>query len=273
MRKKLLKILSKVIKTEQDIVEVLKNASERNVIKPKIYTIQERIIKIAKRHIGDIMVPRIDMVVARENDPLVKVIEDYKHHGFTKIPVIRERTDNVIGMLYIKEIIKHLDQLEKLRAKDLMRGVHFFPDTKPVLETLEEFQKERLSIGIVVDEYGSVVGLVTLEDLLEEIVGEIWEEFDREEKLYEIKPDGSVVLVTKIELEEASKLLNIPFKNEGVSTLGGFIMRHLDKVPVPGESFTIGNMEFKVIEGTPQRVKKVIVRVKKTAENSGAEKA
>ncbi len=195
----------------------------------------------------------------------------FRKTGFSKMPVIRDRVDHITGILHIKELLRHLGKSDVKTVKDIALNPSFFPENKNVLETLQEFQKRRLSIGIVVDEFGSVLGLITLEDLLEEIVGEIWEEFDRMETLYEVQPDGSILFQTKIELEEASEVLGVPLDGGEVATLGGWIMAHLNRVPSEGETFEIQGLEFTVVEATPQRLKRVLVRRLPGAASHGKE--
>ncbi len=260
--KKLIRRLQGRVDSIEDLAEILRRAHRDGIISPDLYAINERIFQIADKTVDEVMVPRVDMVAVSQDMPAKEVIEIYKKWGFSKIPVYRKRLDDVVGILYIKELIKHLAEIERLKAGNLAIKPYFIPDSKKVLDTLREFQKRRISIALVVDEFGSVVGLVTLEDLLEEIVGEIWEEFDREEFLYREQEDGSILFNTKIELEEASKLLGKELKVEDVHTLGGFILTKLDKVPKIGEKFTIDGIEFEVVDATQQRLKKVRARLR-----------
>ena len=177
--------------------------------------------------------------------------------------MIRERTDNVVGILYIKELLKHLDELKNLKAQDLAKPAHYIPYSKKVLDTLKEMQTKRISIAIVVDEFGSVAGLVTLEDILEEIVGEIYEEFDKEEVLVKEIEDGVFIVNAKIDLHEASVKFGVELESEEVNTLGGFIIENLERVPEVGEKFTIGPIEVEVLDATQQRIKELKVTILK----------
>lgn len=264
--KRLIDRLKGKISSPEDLLELVEEAKEYGVLSPNLSSLIERIIKIREKKVEEVMVPRVDMVTVKEETPLSEVIKLYKTHGFSKIPVIRERVDNVIGIFYIKELIKHLDEIEKLKVKNLAIKPYFIPDSKNVLDALRELQGKRISIAIVVDEFGSVVGLVTLEDLLEEIVGEIWEEFDREEIMVVELEDGSYLFNTKIELEEASKYLGVELQSEEVHTLGGYILEKLDRVPHVGEKFSINGIEFEVVEATQQRLKKVKARLLRSKE-------
>ncbi len=250
----------------QDLTEEIREALRNEILSPIAYSLFERILQIQDKTLGEILVPRVDMVVVKAAWPLQKVVEVYLEHGYSKMPVIEKRMDQVVGVVHIKEVLRYLDQLDTKTARDIALPPRFFPENKTVLETLEEFKRLRVSLGLVVDEHGTVVGLVTLEDLLEEIVGEIWEEYDREEKLYEVRSDGTLLLNTKLEIQKAAQLLGIsvpePENGNRISTLGGLLMASLDHVPAPGETVEVQGIQFTVVEATPQRVQWVLARPK-----------
>ncbi len=244
-----------------EIEEILAKAHENGVLPSYVYALYEQILKIADKTVEEVMVPRVDMVTLRENMSAMEVIGVYKKHGYSKMPVFRESGEGVIGILYIKELIRNIERIDSLKAKDLAIRPYYIPDSKRVLDALREFQKRRVSIALVVDEFGSVLGLITLEDLLEEIVGEIFEEFDVEEVQYQQLDDGSYIINTRIDLEEASKILGVPLESEDVHTLAGYLMEKLERVPLKGEKFEINGVAFEVVEGSQQRVKKVKAKV------------
>ena len=242
---------------KDDLIEYLKEAVNSKILCQDAYGIFIKVLKSQHKTVGEIMVPRVDMVTIKEDATFNEALEIFRKTGFSKIPVIRDRVDNVVGILHIKELVKNWDKFNGTQVKQIALKPVFIPEMRKVLDALQEFRTKRLSIGIVVDQYGSVVGMVTLEDLLEEIVGEIWEEFDKEEKLYQKHPDGSLTFLAKIELEEASKALGVQLEGEDVASLGGLIISSLDRVPKPGETVTINGVEFKILEASPQRIIKV----------------
>lgn len=245
---------------KEDLLEYLKGAVDSDILCQDAFGIFVKVLKSQHKTVGEIMVPRVDMVTIREDATFSEALELFRKTGYSKIPVIKDRVDNVVGILHIKELVKNWDKLNGLPVKQIALKPSFIPAMRKVLDALQEFRTKRLSIGIIVDQYGSVVGMVTLEDLLEEIVGEIWEEFDKEEKLYQTHPDGSLTFMAKIELEEASKALGVPLEGEDVASLGGLIISSLDRVPKPGETVTINGVEFKILEASPQRIIKVKAR-------------
>lgn len=259
--KKFINRLRGKIESHEELLEILRRAHAERVITSYLYAFNEQIIRIADKTVDEVMVPRVDMVTLKEELPVSQAISIYQKYGYSKMPVVRKRIDDVVGIFHIKELIKNIDRIKELKVKDLAIKSYFIPDSKKVLDALREFQRRRVSIAIVVDEFGSVVGLVTLEDLLEEIVGEIWEEFDREEVLVREVENGSYIFNTKIELDEAEKYLGRELEAKDVHTLGGFILERLDKVPQPGEEFVIDGIKFEVMEATQQRLKKVKAKV------------
>ncbi len=257
------------IKDREELKQFIERAAGNGVVPAHLISIVERLIDIADKQVEEVMVPRTDMVSVKADMSLRDAVEIYKKHGFSKLPVTRERIDNVVGILHMKEVLKHLEKIETSSVSELMVRPEFVPENKKVLDTLRFFQTKRISIALVVDEFGSVTGLVTLEDLIEEIVGEIWEEFDREEVLYVIQDDGSVVFKARIELETASKVLGVELESEEVNTLGGYILEKLDRVPKNGEKFVIDGVEFEILDATKQRLNKIKARVIKGGENEG----
>ncbi len=253
------------IKDVEDVKEIIGGAREHDILSENMYQLIERLLDIEDREVGEIMVPRVDIIAIEEDETLKEAAGLYKKFGYSKIPVVGTHGDTYKGIFYIKELIRYLDEIDTKKVKELVKPPHFVPESKNVIDALKEFQKERISIGLVVDEFGSVVGLVTLEDLLEEIVGEIYEEFDKEEVLYEEESQNSIVFNAKIELEQASKILmdrgfiEEPLEGEDVATLAGFIMETYDKLPEKGERFDYKGITFEIVDATRQRLKKIRV--------------
>ncbi|MGB9824597.1 MAG: hemolysin family protein [Candidatus Hydrothermia bacterium] len=265
IKKLVKKALGKTLEP-QDLLDFFEKVKEENALPESVSDLILSILELSDRQVEEIMVPRIDMVVISTDATLDEAVKIYRKKGFSKLPVIRERTDNVIGILYIKELLKHLHELKELKAQDLAKPAHYVPYSKKVLDTLKEMQKKRISIAIVVDEFGSVAGLVTLEDILEEIVGEIYEEFDKEEVLVRHVDEDTYIVNAKIDLYEASEKLGVDLESEEVNTLGGYIIENLERVPQVGEKFVVGPIEVEVLDATQQRIKEVKVRVIKEKE-------
>lgn len=261
----MIKFFNKIFKKEDDI-KLIEKTLFKLYKRKKISELESefimKILKAKEKIVGEILIPRVDMVYLRENMTLKEAIEIFKREGFSRMPVFGEREDEIIGILYIKDILKNVDNLN-LKVKEIVQEPHFIPEYKKLFDAFSYMQKNRISIAIVVDEFGNIIGLITMEDLLEEIVGEIHDEFDKPETLYKILSDGSYIFHSKISIKEAQKLMNVSLEEKDVFSLGGFIISFLKRVPQKGEKFLYKNLEFEIIEGMPQRIK--FVRVRKIA--------
>jgi CBS domain containing-hemolysin-like protein len=183
--------------------------------------------------------------------------------GFSRIPVYEESIDNIIGVLYTKDMLRQLrDQHDRLPIRDLVRAAYFVPETKKLDDLLREIRQKRVHMVIVVDEYGSVAGLVTIEDLVEEIVGDIQDEYDREELLYEQINENEYVFDAKISIDEFNELMDADLGDEDYDTLGGFLYAQLDKIPNVGDTSAYKDLTFTVLSTRGRRITKVRVERK-----------
>lgn len=252
----------KIRKTE-DLEKLLADATRGGILSAHMKELLSSILEAKETTVEEIMVPRVDAVTARASQTLREVVEEYKKHGYSKIPVLTDEGEEVVGVLHVREVIKFLDRLDQTSAGELAIKAIFVPQTQLALDTLRLFQREKSSIALVVDEYGSLVGLVTIEDILEEIVGDIWEEYDKEEFTYKTLPDGSWLMSARMDLEEASEVLGINLSSEETLSLGGFVIERLGYVPRKGEKVEEKGLLIEVIDATPQRVK--LLKVTRTS--------
>jgi putative hemolysin len=232
------------------------------------------IVEFGETTVREVMVPRIDMVCLRSDTGLDEAIEVIQREGHSRVPIYRERVDNVIGVLYAKDLIPHLQRGESLDSLDqLARLPYFVPEGKKIDELLREFQTGRIHMAIVVDEYGGTAGLVTLEDILEEIVGEIQDEFDSEAPLHRRTDDGGWVIDSQVLLEDANALLGeeILPTEEDYETLGGFIYELAGEVPRASASFDHLGWRFTVM--TMKRHRIGLVKVDRLEAASDDERA
>ncbi|MEO0140507.1 MAG: hemolysin family protein [candidate division WOR-3 bacterium] len=258
-----MRMFGRRIKGTEDIERLLAEATKRGILSSHMQELLVSILEAKETTVEEIMVPRVDAETARASQTLREVVEEYKEHGYSKIPVLTDEGEEVVGVLHIKEVIKFLDKLDEMRAGDLAIKPLFVPHAQLALDTLRLFQREKASIALVVDEYGSLVGLVTTEDILEEIVGDIWEEYDREEFTYRTLPDGSWLISARLDLEEASEIIGMNLSSEEALSLGGFVIERLGHVPKKGEKVELENLRIEVVDATPQRVK--LLKVTKTS--------
>lgn len=208
----------------------------------------------------EVMVPRIDIVALDADTAFDTALLEVVKAGHSRVPVYRDSIDDIIGVLYAKDMLRALSDNTKPTVGQLVRTVAFTPESKPVNELLQELQKSRVHMSIVVDEFGGTAGLVTIEDILEEIVGEIQDEFDAEEPESVPLPDGmGHVLDAGMNIDDVNDLLHTQLRNDSGDTLGGFIYDQLGKVPVPGDTVRHDGLILEVLGVRDRRILKVKV--------------
>ncbi|MCB0262341.1 MAG: HlyC/CorC family transporter [Calditrichaeota bacterium] len=218
------------------------------------------IFEFGETTVREIMVPRTDMVCVEVNATLDEVLEDIKDNLLSRIPVFEGRIDNVIGILYVKDLLPLLkkNRSDSFNLRTIVREAYFVPEQKMIDDLLRHFQKERIHMALVVDEYGGISGLVTLEDVIEEIVGEIQDEYDEEEPLITPVNDETYIVDGRLNLEELNDELhlNLPTE-EGVETISGFILNLIGALPQENETIKYNGHEFTVEMIDRNRILKV----------------
>lgn len=210
--------------------------------------------------VREVMTPRPDIVAIRAEATIDDARAFFREQQYSRVPVYREHLDNVVGFAFVKDLITRAGEPGLRLVTDLMRPAYFVPETKRVPELLKEFQQQQVQSAIVVDEYGGTAGLVTIEDLLEEIVGEIRDEYDVETEPVVDEGNGSFVFSGKVGVGELAERLGLDVAREGFETVGGFLLSHLGRVPAVGETFEIEDMTIEVLEAERRRVHRIRVR-------------
>ena len=207
----------------------------------------------------EVMVPRMDMVCVEKNTPIEKVLSLVKEKGHSRIPVYDGNIDNIVSILFVKDLLPYMKGKKKIpELLDLGRPVYFVPESKMLYDLLREFQRDRIHMAIVVDEYGGTAGLVTLEDVIEEIVGEIHDEYDKEKPLIRQLDENTWIADGKIDIEDLNEALGIDFPTEeDYESLGGFIFSLLGRIPNEKEEIRYQNILLIVEKIQRQRIKKV----------------
>ncbi|MCQ2228052.1 MAG: gliding motility-associated protein GldE [Bacteroidales bacterium] len=223
--------------------------------------ILDGIVKFTGLSVSDIMTPRMDVVSLDRSDDFSKVLKTAIESGYSRIPVHDEREDDIVGILYVKDILPHLNKVHFAWDK-LLRKAFYVPETKMINDLLQEFQTSRMHMAIVVDEYGGMSGIVTMEDIIEEIVGDINDELDEEEKMWQKMPDGSVVFEAKISLNDFFKVIGSDGeefeKSRGeAETLAGFLLEVNGLIPRKGDKVKFGSYEFEVMQADARKIVKV----------------
>lgn len=217
------------------------------------------IFQLGETRAREIMVPRIDMLTLEVNTPLQQAIDAFITSGHSRVPVYEETIENILGVLYAKDLLRGWSegsQIDTLRP--LLRPAYFVPEAKRVDELLAEMQSRRIHIAIVVDEYGGVAGIVTLEDIVEEILGEIQDEYDQgEESPFQVLENGDHMFLGRVDLDDFNEEMHSDLSKEDAETLGGYIYNRLGRVPVAGEQVRKGDLLLTVEQVSARRIRKV----------------
>ncbi len=227
--------------------------------KPEEKAMFEEIINFSNRTASEIMTPRIDMLAVAIEWDFKKILSVILESGYSRIPVYENSQDNIKGILYIKDLLPHKDKGEDFQWQSLMRKAFFVPENKPLDDLLEELRSNKVHISIVVDEYGGTSGVVTMEDILEEIVGDISDEYDTEELPYELLPDGSYLFEAKTPIGDVCRLLDIDSDELGkcveeVDTLGGLFLEIKQDLPRLNARVMAGKWQMRVKEISKFRI-------------------
>jgi putative hemolysin len=223
------------------------------------------IFEFGETLVKEIMVPRTDMKMIEIGASLKDITEEIKEWGFSRYPVFRENRDNIVGLLYAKDLISFVrGDKSDFDLNNILRPAYFVPENKEISDLLKEFQRDKVHLAVVVDEYGGTAGLITLEDILEEIVGEIQDEYDQEAPQYTHDSSGAIEANAKMSIEDVNELLgsNLLPTDRDFETLGGFIYDLTGHIPVLGESSDYGQFRFTVSEVERQRIKRIRIEKK-----------
>ena len=209
--------------------------------------------------VREVMVPRTDMVAIPNNSTVAQALEEIVRAGYSRIPIYEGDTDNIVGVLYAKDLLRTMEASNGRKVSDLSRTPLFVPEQKKVAELLRSMQEERVHMAIVVDEYGGTAGLVTIEDLIEEIVGEIVDEYDQEEPLVEPIDDRTIRVDAKMPIDEVNELLQVELPHEEWDTVGGLVFGLTGRVPAVGETVRYDSLQFRTERVTGRRIQKVVI--------------
>jgi CBS domain containing-hemolysin-like protein len=225
------------------------------------------VIELEFTAVREIMVPRTDILGVEANASLEDAVALMVERGFSRLPVHEENLDKIVGIVHGKEVMKYLAKKTETQPalRDIVRPAYFVPESKKVHDLLSEMRRNQLSIAIVVDEYGGTAGLVTVEDVLEEIVGEIRDEFDVEEQPVQPVTEEEVIVDARVPIDDLSEMFDIQLKKHDFDSIGGLIINELGRIPSVGDNVRVNGINLKVLSVAGRRIKKV--RVTKLAEH------
>jgi len=251
--------------TEDEIRSLVETGQAQGVLQEREQRMITSIFAISEKPVHEVMVPRTDIVAIDVDTPAAEILKDITKVGHSRIPVFEGSPDNIIGILYVKDLFRRLARGEKdVQIRPYLRPAQFVPESKKIDQLLRDMQKEKVHIAIVVDEYGGTSGLVTIEDLVEEIVGEIRDEYDVEQEMVLPVSETEALMDARVPFEEVREAfaLDLP-SSENYDTLGGFIVAQLGRFPRAGEAVEAGGARFVVETVEGRRIRRVRV-VKKT---------
>lgn len=260
---------TKAVITKDELTELTEVSHEQGAIEEEEHEIITSLVEFKSVLVGEIMTPRVDINAVPINSSFDDVINKIKNTGHSRVPVYKDDLDNITGIIYAKDLLPFMKD-EKLRAdlnlSKIARKAIFAPKTKRISDMLYEFQEKKMHIAIVVDEYGGTEGLVTLEDIIEEVVGEIWDEYDKEESAVKEIAENKFIVLGKAAIDELNEAIGeqVLQENEAYETVGGFILNNAGEIPVAGYQFEENGYVFTVKEIANKRIKRVSVeKIKK----------
>ena len=240
----------------EQLIELLHTAHERNLLDADALSMIEGVLQVSELHARDIMIPRSQMDVIDINESPDKFVPLVIQTAHSRFPVTSGNKDDIIGILLAKDLLRYYAGEEEFNVREMLRPAVFIPESKPLNVLLKEFRKNRNHIAIVVDEYGGVAGLVTIEDVLEQIVGDIEDEYDFDEVEDNIIQDktGQYRVKAMTEIEDFNDKFGTMFSDEEFDTIGGLVLKHFGRVPQRGEQVLMDGLTFTVLRADSRRV-------------------
>ncbi len=261
--------------SEEDLRGLVDLLEQRQVIQPDERAMIHSVFELGDTIVREVMVPRTDMVFVERGKTLRQALSLALRSGFSRIPVIGENEDDIVGTAYLKDIVtrsyEHREGESVEKVDSIMRPATFVPESKPIDALLREMQARQIHLAIVIDEYGGTAGLVTIEDILEEIVGEIADEYDKEQPPVEWLGEGRARVTARLPVEELAEVFGVRIEAEDVETVGGLLAQRLGRVPIAGSVATVAGLRLTAesLAGRRNRIGTVTVERAASAGNGG----
>jgi CBS domain containing-hemolysin-like protein len=255
--------------TETELRELVDLAEASSVIESGERRMIHSVFDLGDTIAREVMVPRNDVVYVERHKNLRQTMSLFLRSGFSRVPVIGENLDDILGFAYLKDVVRRDFEAPEVeftqRVEEVMRPAIYVPDSKPVDALLSEMQAMRQHVVVVVDEYGGTAGLITIEDVLEEIVGEITDEYDEEEIEVEVLDDGAARVSSRYPIDDLDEIFGFDVEEEDVDSVGGLMAKHLGRVPIPGSSVEAHGLRFEAEDVAGRRNKVGTVLIRRTA--------
>lgn len=245
-------------RSEEELQDLIDASEQKGIIDEEEGDMLQSILELDETIVREVMVPRTDMVCVDAEEPFSNILDAILKSGHSRIPVYKENNDNIIGLIYAKDLLRFWGQpLDKIRLEEVLRSPYLVPESKLVSDLLQEFRETRVHIAIIIDEYGGTSGLVTIEDLIEEIVGEIRDEYDLEDEWLVEEASGSVLIDGRLNIEEFEEHFDVEVEREKFDTVGGYVVEYLGRVPSAGESVLIDSLEIHIVAGDQRAIRQL----------------
>lgn len=252
-------------KSDFSIEKLILTAKEEGDLKSDEVAMLLNVLRLGRKTVSEIMIPRTDIVCAEIGETVNHIIEEIISSGHSRIPIYRKSKDDIVGIVHAKDLLRHASEEKDVLLEEIMRLPLFIPDTKNVKDMLQVFRARKIHLAIAQDEYGGTSGLVTIEDVLEEIVGEIEDEYDlpRPEDI-RILDNKDMLVSGRTSLDELEEHLGMSFDNDQVETLSGYICAVAGRVPRPGEAYDVQGLRFKIRESDNKQIHWVLIQPMET---------
>lgn len=249
---------------EQEIQEILEEGEEQGLISPEEGKMIASILEFKDTLAHEIMTPRSDMVMAKATTPVPELIRLIIDKGYSRIPVYTETPEQMAGILHAKDLLPYcLGENQDATAGELAKTAYFVQENRKIVDLLKFFQTQKIHMAIVTDEFGGVRGLITLEDVVEEIVGEIGDEYDKSVTRWKVVDDHTVLADAKVDLETVEQFFHVTVPEGPYGSVGGLLLHHLDRVPAAGTTMMINNLVFEVLAADKRRILSVKIQKKR----------
>jgi magnesium and cobalt transporter len=246
------------VSSEKELQDLIDESEAQGIINEEEGEMLHSIFEFGDTVVREIMVPRTDMVCCGFDATLREALTAIISSGHSRIPVYEGTIDRIVGVIYAKDLLYHWgEDAAGTAVRDVMRIPYFVPESKKIVDLLHDFRSKRVHIAVAIDEYGGTSGLVTIEDLLEEIVGEIQDEYDLEEAMLVEEEGGSVMVDARLNIEEIEEYFDIEIPRDKYDTVGGYLFHLLNHVPVAGETVVAGVLHMTVIDCDDRKINKV----------------
>lgn len=248
------------VHTDEEIKLLVEESYNHGLVDKTELTLVDNIFDFSDKTVKEIMVPRTDITNIFIEDSFDDIIAYTFEEQLTRYPVCKENKDNVIGFIHIKDLYKQKIEGNNQDIRHIIREIKLVPESMLISDLLKIFKKDKVQVALVIDEYGGTAGLVTIEDILEEIVGEIQDEFDEEEDAIIKCEDNSYIVDGKVLIEDITEFLYIDIEDEHIDTIGGWAYTQLDAYPKPNDKFTYKNYEFTILKCNRKRINKLLIK-------------